>query len=349
MSKRFLEPIMRCILVGGIVGILDIILLISSADEPEKFGTFADWVGVVASLIATVFIVIQIRQSGEQFNKQVSIETERRYSSVRPLIQVRNLPFDGRQKQVFIDSNVIDRDIAYIEKFYNREEDKYQYISIENISDNPLIAVNILISEKNGTKYSVNVRRIEGYDSQNIESSKILIDKNYNKEKIDTIKNTFNELGVNESDHDKFLQIYSFSKDKESLSNQISKLEDSIQSIRSNVEFWEPLLVPKEEREKYIEEEEGAKKHTLELNRILFENFEKISGLRFDNEDFNVDEIKIMYLTSMREVNSITFRETDGVFKFCEDQIFLENKHDTSDRNVGHDFDGLNYSHQLRS
>lgn len=346
MSKRFLEPIMRCILVGGIVGILDIILLISSADEPEKFGTFADWVGVVASLIATVFIVIQIRQSGEQFNKQVSIETERRYSSVRPLIQVRNLPYGGRPRQVFIDSNVINSDISYIEAFYNREEDKYQYISIENISDNPLIAVNILISEKNGAKYSVNVRRIEGYDSQNIDSSKILIDKNFNKVKIDTIKTTFNALGVNELDYDEFLENYSSIEDKESLLDQISELEDDIRSIRPNAEFFAMILTPNEED---IEKEERSKKHKLELKRILFDNYETINDLKFDNEDFNVSEIKIMYLTSMREVNSITFRDTDGVFKFCEDQIFLENKHDSSDRNVGHDFDGLNYSYQLLS
>ena len=177
MKHRSIKNMVIAAFMGGIVGAILAITIIffiqtSVYKSPEIFGNVADWISGIGSIVAIIFVYIQIKASQkqmdeqikaskEQLNIQMDSERENVFQQQRPLfkiLKISNISMGGMvdishdvksyihsDTTVFSFANDFKNEIS--EEIYSKKIGYYDKIfycfQIRNFSENRMMAVKI--------------------------------------------------------------------------------------------------------------------------------------------------------------------------------------------------------------
>lgn len=203
--KKFYQDKKVWISLLVVVFILIILLSFLSFWKADVFGNVADWISGIGSLIAIVFVYIQIRESRNQLQKQLKAERERNFQQARPLfkiVKISNVSLDNireasKEYRNFVYKNTTYSGVtnAILHNSENSDSKEYDYYFLKNISENRMMGVKVDFyfqesnSNDNGVKHFFYIDTIDGDDAINLVDDSLSETK---KEKLKKIVVTFN-------------------------------------------------------------------------------------------------------------------------------------------------------------
>lgn len=212
--KKIYQDKKACINLLVFVFFLIILLSFWKADV---FGNVADWISGIGSLIAIVFVYIQIRvsqnqsseqikESRNQLQKQLKTERERNFQQARPLFKIvkksnvslNDIMVSSDKYRSFVYKGadfvgVTNRILRYSENQYSKEHD---YYFLKNISENRMMGVRVEFyfqkpnSTDNGVRHFFYIDTIDGDDAIKLVDDLLLATKEENLKKITVTFNT---------------------------------------------------------------------------------------------------------------------------------------------------------------
>lgn len=190
----------------NLLGVVFLLIILLSFWKADVFGNVADWISGIGSLIAIVFVYIQIRESRDQLQKQLKTERERNFQQARPLFKL--VKKSNVSLIDIMDSSVKYRSFVYkntdfgavtnsiLHHSQNQDSKEHNYYFLKNISENRMMGVKVEFSfqkpnsNDNGVRHFFYIDTIDGDDAIKLVDDSLLATKEENLKKITVTFNT---------------------------------------------------------------------------------------------------------------------------------------------------------------
>lgn len=194
-----------------------ILIILLSFWKADVFGNVADWISGIGSLIAIVFVYIQIRvsqnqsseqikESRNQLQKQLKTERERNFQQARPLFKIVKksnvslsdimVSSDKYRSFVYKNTNFGFVTNSILHHSQNQDSKEHNYYFLKNISENRMMGVKVEFSfqkpnsNDNGVRHFFYIDTIDGDDAIKLVDDSLLATKEENLKKITVTFNT---------------------------------------------------------------------------------------------------------------------------------------------------------------
>lgn len=281
----------------------------------DWFSAIGTWIGSLGTIAAFFIVIFQIKEDKKIANQQAYQEDEREFSKQRQLFRVNLAQIDTKNSRNILDRNgdIFSQDVIKALLGLERSN-KDTVLTLKNLSHLHIIATKLIISYTDNSESEFRVDSIDSLETVNFFDIGNLYDE-FNKVKKDLI-NEIIDSSIDEQMYND-AEKYSF----------IDKSFDDVLIEFANMK-WDDRL---NQVIKFTAIGMGKSVEDLYQEGKSYEAILKIklaSRVGFNGVKTHkiIDEVKIYYMTPIRERIKVVFSYKDGLLEYQRDKKVLEHK-----------------------